>query len=248
MGAFSFLLASHNIPFLLALGLSLLFALLQVFGGDSDSDADADVDADIDADVDADIDADVDADIDADVDADTDAAAAAAGGGAGFLGSMLVLLGVGKVPLMLILMSFMFALGSAGLITNALLADVLGGYPEFAVLPVLLGSLVLAFLFTNRVSGLLARLAPRHSAAVGPEHLVGRIGTVVSHTVSPTYGRVQVRDRFGSVHTVYAVIETGEPLPDRSEVALLAYDPVKRQFLVGPMEAGAARQLSSRRG
>lgn len=235
MGLFAFLLEPQNIPFLLALASTLVLALLQIFsgGGDGDADADADIDADMDVNADIDADVDVDADIDAEADADTDAASISGGG---FFGSLLAALGVGRVPLLIILMVFMGSFGASGLLVNTLLADNLNGYPELAIFPVFVISFLFAFFITNRIGGVFARIVTRGTAAISAEQLVGRVGKVVSHTVSTTYGRVEVRDKHGSLHTVYAIIREGEPLPDQSEVALVAYDAAQRHFIVSAME------------
>jgi hypothetical protein len=105
---------------------------------------------------------------------------------------------------------------------------------------------LIGLLLTGRISRLLAHMAPASSTAVGFEQLVGRVGIVVSPSVSPTYGRVQVKDGFGTLHTVFAVIEDGEPLPERSEVALLAYDALRRYFVVGPLDQLRRRPRTSR--
>ncbi len=236
---FSFLLAWYNLPFLAGLICSLALSLLQMIGGFGDHDADADVDADVDIDVDADIDADVDADIDADIDADVDADADSAGAdavGGSFFNDALAGLGVGRVPLLLVLMAFLSCFGAVGLLVNTLLTNVLGSYPAPAFFPILLIVTLSGLLMTGRISRLLAHMAPASSTAIGFEQLVGRVGIVVSPSVSPTYGRVQVKDSFGTLHTVYAIIEDGAPLPERSEVALLAYDAPRRCFVVGPLD------------
>lgn len=211
----NFLFTWYNIPFLVSLGLSLLFALLQLVGGFGDSDSDVDVDADVD----------IDADVDADVDADGD-----------FFGDALGLLGIGKVPVMLVLMSFLAVFGLSGLLINATISQAFSGYSGLGFAAAALGSLFLAVILTGRISRGFARLAPDTSLAVGFEQLVGRIGTVSSPQVSETYGRVTVRDQHGGTHTVYAVLNSGDPVPERSEVALLSYDEAKRCFIVKPMK------------
>lgn len=223
MNAFHFLLDWYNLPFLAALSCGLLLALLQIFSGFGDSDSDTDIGADTDTDVDVDIDADADADIDVD-----------AGGVGETLGGVLAGIGVGRIPVTMILMVFLGTLGAVGLLGNTLLAGMLNGYPNIALLPMLLGGVVLALFLTGQISGLLARVTQRSSVAIGFEQLVGRTGIVVSPNVSRTYGRVAVRDSYGSLHTVYAVITEGEPLPDQTEVVLLTYDAVQRRFIVKP--------------
>jgi Protein of unknown function (DUF1449) len=221
MGPFSFLFAWYNAPFLVALGCCLLFALMQVVAGFGDSDADADADVDVDADADVDVDADVDAG--ADVDAHAEA-------GDGFSGA-LAALGIGQVPVMLVLIVLLGSLGAIGLIANTLLINSLSLPPTIALAISLIGGLGLAVLITGRASRALGKVAGNVSTAVSFEQLVGRAGVVVSPSVSPSYGKISVRDAHGSMHTVFAVTKS-EQLPERSEVALLSYDAARRVFIV----------------
>jgi membrane protein implicated in regulation of membrane protease activity len=213
----------YNLPFLIALGGCILFALLQVIGGVGDNDADTDLDTDIDADLDVDLDASSDL---------TEASSESTGQSSGLLAA----LGVTRVPLALVLMALLGSFGAIGLIANTLLARVTGGYASLSFPIVLVVAGALALVLTGRTSRLLARAVAESSTAVGFEQLVGRVGTVSSASVSATYGRVSVRDSHGTIHTVYAVTERGESLPERSEVALVAYDKAQRRFLVRPME------------
>ncbi|MEM8535115.1 MAG: hypothetical protein AAGF95_30035 [Chloroflexota bacterium] len=222
MSFLSSLFAWYNLLFMVALGCSLLFALLQIVGGSGDSDTAADIDAG------GDIDIDMDVDVDIDAGGDTSTASINQVGAS----SPLALLGIGRVPIMLLLTAFTGSLGGAGLILNTALTDASGNYPLWAFIPVLIISLVIATLLLYPFSRFFGRLAPDISTAVRYEQLVGRAGVVVSHTVSTTYGRVAVRDKFGSLHTVFAVVKDGEALPDQSEVALVRYDQSQRRFTV----------------
>src|SRR5262249_9454744 len=161
-------------------------------------------------DVHHDVDIDHDVDLDAHAphaEADLDHDLHVAHNPAGPVG-VLSALGVGRIPLMLVLMGFLGSFGAVGLIINSLIGS---AYPSWGLIAVLLLSLVAAFPLTRALSGLLARIAPRSSTAVSIEQLVGRAGTVSSPSVSTTYGRVSVRDIYGTLHTVYAVIESGAP-------------------------------------
>jgi membrane protein implicated in regulation of membrane protease activity len=245
------LLASQNIPFLVALGCCLVLALMQIVAGFGDHDADADADGapDHDVDIDHDIDSDIDHDIDHDVDHDTahpDAHPQLEVGHAGGAGGALSALGIGRVPLMLVMMSFLGSFGAVGLIANSLVS--LGGsYPAWGLLVVLVASVLVALPLTGGLSRTFGRFASRSTTAVTFEQLVGRVGTVVTPSVSATYGRVTVRDAHGSLHTVYAVVEAGEALPERSEVALVRYDPAERHFVVVPLN-GIQRRQGARKG
>lgn len=219
MSRFSFLFTSYNLPFVIALGCCLLCALLQLVGGFGESDSDLDG-ADLDG---PDLDG-------ADLDGAED-------GALGWLpDGTLAALGIGRVPLTFVLLALFGSFGLIGLVANTLVLSLLGRYPGGALVLVLLGSLVLGLLLTSRLSGLFARLAPDTSTAVSFEQLVGRVGVVVSPTISQTYGRVLVRDSFGSTHTVFAVSEIEPPIAEQSEVALLAYDRPRRCFVVKPID------------
>lgn len=217
MNVFAFLFDWYNLPFTLALLTGIVLALLQLFGGFGDNDAEVEAAPGGDLAVDGDLDAD---------------APAGAGGQLAAPAGPLAALGVGRVPLVLIIMALLSSLGALGLFANSLLSAMANPYPGAAFVPVFLLAAIGALPLTRVISGGLARMAPRTSTAVNHEDLVGRAGMVVSAGVSQTYGRVAVRDRYGTLHTVFAVIERGEPLPVNSEVALLSYDAVQRRFTV----------------
>jgi membrane protein implicated in regulation of membrane protease activity len=225
MRLFSFLLLWYNLPFLIALGCCLLLSLMQVLGGVGDHDSDTDSHIDMDADVDADVHVDTVADAHGDAHTTPDT-------GGNVLTDAFSALGIGRVPLMFVLILFLGMFGAIGLLANTLLAGALRRYPAPSFFGILLASLLLGLWLTGRAGRLFSRLAPNSSTAISFEQLVGRIGMVVSPTVSSTYGRVQVKDSFGTLHTVYAVIEAGEPLPEHSEVALVGYDAPRRCFVV----------------
>jgi membrane protein implicated in regulation of membrane protease activity len=214
MNTFSALLNWYNLPFLSALCGCVGLALLQLLGGFGEQDADADADVDMEVDLNADMDADV------------------AGAEGGSAQGPLAAVGVGRIPLSLVLLAFLLSFGAVGLIGNTLVSSSFGTYPTWAFIPMLIITTILGLLLTGRISGMIAAIAPNTSTAIGFEQLVGRTGIVVSHSLSQTYGRVQVRDSHGSLHTVYAVLAEGEPLPDQTEVALVAYDAAQRRFIV----------------
>ena len=139
----------HNMPFAGALAVMLILALLQVIGL-----GDFDVDADIDADA-------------------GDPTSASAGG------ALTSLLGLGRVPLFVWLITFLLAFATIGMSIQALATD-LTGSPLY---------LWLAALFSAGasipVTAMLARpigaLMPKdETSAVGLDSLVGKRGTVTT--------------------------------------------------------------------
>ncbi|MFV9504621.1 MAG: hypothetical protein AB4911_08645 [Oscillochloridaceae bacterium umkhey_bin13] len=219
MDELAFLFSWQNTPFLLALATSLILALIQVLGGGGGDEASPELEAtgpELEA---------TGPEFEADLpDAVADAPGTASGG-------ILGLFGVGKLPLMLILMALLLSLGAVGLILNSLIMLILGSYPAWMFLVVLLVSLGAVLPLTRSIAFNLARLAPRSSTAIAHTDLVGRVGLAVS-PISRTYGRVSVRDHHGTLHTVFAITEQDEALPIQSEVALLSYDPARRHFVV----------------
>ena len=119
-----------------------------------------------------------DADADADADADTDASDG--------LSEALATLGIGQVPLMLVLIVLLGSLGAIGLIANTVLINSLGLSPIIALTISLLGGLALAVLITGRASRILGKVVGNVSTAVSFEQLVGRAGVVASPSVSPS--------------------------------------------------------------
>ncbi|MBE9552522.1 MAG: DUF1449 family protein, partial [Proteobacteria bacterium] len=137
-----FILAEANRPFAIAIAAMLILGFLELLlamGGfgmmgvlDNLVPDDWDLDANIDVDAGVDMDADLDMDMDADLDADADV-----GGGAGaFLQMVLGFFGIGRVPLLVVIVAFLTSFGLAGYVTQSIVHGVTGFY-----LPALLASI-----------------------------------------------------------------------------------------------------------
>jgi hypothetical protein len=176
MKPFAFLFHWYNLPFTMALATGIVLALLQLFGGFGDNDAEVEAAPAADLAVDGDLEAD---------------APAGSGGSLAAHGGPLAALGVGRVPLVLIIMALLSSLGALGLFANSLLSALAAPYPGLAFVPVFLLAAIGALPLTRVISGGLARMAPRTSTAVNNEDLIGRAGVVVSAGVSQTYGRAR---------------------------------------------------------
>lgn len=242
----SFISAWYNLPFTLMLGTCLLLAALQLIGlgGDHDGDADADVDADVDADLDADLDADVDADLDADADADLDHDLdhdvdhdldhdADADGHALSGLALMAYLGMGKAPLMVILVILFGTVGLLGWLLNSLIGGIVTPYPAVAFAAVLPISLVGGSFVSSRTARLIGRaLPPISTTATKASALVGRPGVVISPNVDGKYGMVRLRDSGGTMINVFAITDGEEPIDRSSEVVLVEYDPQLKRYTV----------------
>jgi membrane protein implicated in regulation of membrane protease activity len=250
----TFLLAWYNLPFTLMLVLGVVLAGLQLLGlshdGEADADAEVDADVDVGGDIDADVDADMDADLDADVhmdvdhdldtdvdhdidhdlghDADHDLSRDTL---SGF--SWLAFIGIGKAPLMVVILIVLMTTGLLGWILNGIAVGILGFFPGLLLLGTFLVSLVTGSLVTSRVARFIGRaLPPVSTTATRAQGLVGRPGTVISPFVDARYGMVHLRDDGGTLISVFATTEDEQPIPRGEMVILLSYDAAQRLYLV----------------
>ena len=230
----TFLIAWYNLPFTLMFGLGVILAGLQVLGLSNDGDADADADADIDADADVDADAEVDHDVDQDVDNDLEQGADQDVNRDALSGfSWLAFIGIGKAPLMVVLLIVLLTTGLLGWILNGLVMGILGFFPALVLLATLLVSVGAGSLVTSRVARLIGRaLPPVSTTATRAQALVGRPGTVISPFVDDRYGMVHLRDDGGTLISVFATTEDEQPIARGDSVILLSYDAAQRRYLV----------------
>lgn len=238
----TFLIAWYNLPFTLMLGLGVVLAGLQVLGlshdGDADADADVDADVDADADLDADVDADTDMDVDHDVDHDIDHDVdhdidhdMSRDSVSGF--SWLAFIGIGKAPLMVVLLIVLMTTGLLGWFLNGLVMGMLGFFPGLLLLGTFVVSLLAGSLVSSRMTRFIGRaLPPVSTTATRAQALVGRPGTVISPFVDDRYGMVHLRDDGGTLISLFAITEDGQPIPRGESVILLSYDAAQRRYLV----------------
>lgn len=244
----TYFLASYNVWFTAPLVIVFLFALFRLATGamdfgdadvdadvDADMDMDIDIDADMDIDVDADVDIDADMDIDADVDADVDADIDAdTGAHAPSFGDVFGFLNVGRVPLMVVLMSLFGTWGITGLIANAFLN--VPEKPEWVWI-----SCAIAFFFcivcTRYISLGLSKLFPESERAVSDIHLLGLSGRVISGQITATFGTARVQVPDGPELTVSCRAKSDETTPVKGDTVILVnYDHTKRIFDVRKSE------------
>lgn len=209
------------LPFLAAvLMLAMMTTGVFEFGG-----ADADVDADLDMDHDIDVDADHDVshpDHDLDIDHDAD-----------FFMKILGVLGVGKVPLSIVLMTFCLVWSFTGFWSNRLLENVFQLPMIYAWI-----SIALAFFasvsLTRFVANSIAKIMPKtETYATEATDLVGKRGTVLN-TVRHDSGTVRVRDQYSNPLDLQARVEnSNEPLLPGTGIVVIDYDPIDKIYRVG---------------
>jgi membrane protein implicated in regulation of membrane protease activity len=198
---------------------------------EQDLDLEHDLDLDHDIDLDHDWDANSDANLDSDAEADGDLAAGPNADDS--LLSALAFLGVGKAPLMLVLLILCGFTGLSGWTLNGFAQSLLGGYPAWAFVLVLPLAMLVGGTLSSNLARLIGRaLPPVSTTAVHEQALVGRRGTVVSPRVDETYGQVHVRDAGGTLMRVFAVVKHEPPIENGEAVVLVDFDPGRRCFVV----------------
>ena len=222
----NYLIVSYNVWFTAPLTIVFLLALFRLLIGAMDF-GDADVDADVDADIDADVDMDADADIDSDIEADTGLRSPSFGDLFGFLN-------VGRVPLVVVLMSLFATWGIAGLIVNAFLN--VPEKPQWVWISYVI-AFFCSFLGTRYISIALSKLFPESERAINDVQLLGLSGRVVSGQITTTFGTARVRVPDGPELTVSCRAKSDEVTPVKGDtVILIDYDRTKRIFDVRKSE------------
>lgn len=227
------------VPFLLALLYLGLYAISGAGFGDTDADADADADIDADAHIDADGDVALDADSDLDTHADAHPDLEHSGGGGAAHGThtpfymgALGWLGVGRVPLSLLLMVWLTSWGVIGFLINALAYPALQDrsyLPGLSLPAAAVGSL----LFTSVFARLMARWVPLSETYARRRHeLLGLVGEAI-YPINDSFGLVSVRDDRGVLFQIPCrVFRAGPPIDKGSRVRLVAYNGKQRLFYV----------------
>ena len=229
MTALHYLFAWANAPFTIALGVTILFALLQASGllgllaGDADEH-----DVDVDHEVDTDADADHDVDHDQDADADDDH-----GIGAILFGT----LGIGKIPFSLIWQSYAIVFAITGLALNVHAATESGAVPLLTLAWTIPTSLFTGYVAVAALARVLGPIvSSKAQEATSRAELVGQIGTVISSRVSSEFGEVRVKDKSGHELRVICKLADGVRVASEHEqVVFVDYDD-EQGLRVSPLE------------
>lgn len=185
-----------NLPYwiLLGVGISLFLLVIVTGGGEDDFDFDSDMDLDVDAD---------------------------ANGALGNFGPMqiLSLLGLGRVPLILLIAIDLSLWGLTGWTLNAIFG-VPGGWLASAVF---IGSLAIALVGGRLLSQPVGYLFASFSEDTSRDRLIGCIGTVTSATIeSKKLGQIDVLDNNRNLVTVTAALpEWATVIPQRGDKAIV---------------------------
>jgi hypothetical protein len=148
----------------------------------------------------------------------------------GLLARALSFVGVGRVPLSIIVISFCLLWGFFGFTSNSLFRSVL---PPFLFVWVSLAvAFAVSIFLTRALAGLLSRVMPAtETYAVSLEQLTGRWAEAIT-TIDETFGQAHVYDDAGTLHTVQCLVRRGEdPIPRDTQVLLLLFDKEQGVFL-----------------
>ncbi len=215
----------YNLIFTVPILLVIFYLILQAFGLVMDLGGDVDTGAG-DVGVDVDVDADIDIDVDADVDADM----------SGFLTfeRALGFINVGRVPLTIIIATFLMFWGFTGYTVNGIIKNALGSFPSVFIMASCASALVVGIIATKFLSGIIARVFPQiETYSSSNESLLGQVARVVSGQVTSKFGRAKVKDQYGNELTVFCRIPEGKEVLKRGdEVVLVDYDSSDNKFEV----------------
>ena len=139
-------------------------------------------------------------------------------------------LGVGRVPLTVLLMIASLYFGGLGIILNTLLSSA-------GLAPALYGALAVAGAFVGMVglTGATARLIHRHlptseSYPISRHDFAGCSGTLLLPADSSS-GYAQIKDREGNVHNIQCRT-TGAALPKGTVILVVEYDEDSKNFVI----------------
>jgi hypothetical protein len=243
------------VPFLLAMLYVGVYSMSGLTFGDPDADADGDVDTDahvevdghvealhLDADADADADAHVDPDAHVDADADHDHEAVAGPGS--ILAAVLSFLGVGRVPLSILLMVLLLTWGMIGFILNYLLWDRLAS-PALLVAVSISAAAIGSSLCTRLVSSAITRWLPLDAASVPRRHdLLGAVGEVIL-PIDGSFGMASVRDERKTLLQVPCRRHSGDGVLEKGDkVRFVAYNGKQRMYYVVKYDPAVANRTA----
>lgn len=232
------LLTWWNLIFVLPFSAALIYILFQAFTGlgmEHGGDIDHDIGVDVDHDVDLDMDHDTDLGVDHDVEHHFGVEHSTEFGHADDTSAIvkaLSFLGIGRVPISIVFMTFCFIWGFTGWMSNMVLAPILR-YPVIFIWPSIGIALFSTLLFTRwTVKGLSKIMPSTETYGTSNAQLAGRRGKAF-YEITETSGCVRLHDDYGNLLDLACRVKPGDdPIPSGSSVILMRYDVQKQVFLV----------------
>lgn len=210
------LLSGWNLVFSIAIVVAILLALAGAVAGFGEGDADA-------------AGGDAADSVDAADAGDGDVDGGDGDGGDGTLTHILHSIGVGSVPMTILLQAFLLFFGIGGLAANRTLS---GAGTDGRIGMALGIALFAAFVAMAVIGALARRFMPKDEPATGNKDLIGRTGSVV-YEISADGGTAQVRDASGTLHQIAARVPTGHTeLQSGSSIIVVSFDSERGAFIV----------------
>jgi hypothetical protein len=222
------LILGWNLIFVVPFFLALLYLGLYVTTGLTFGEGDADADHDVDADHDL---------ADHDLDHHVDKVADQGTGGRGPGGTVLNFLGIGRVPLSIVLMVMLLTWGASGFMTSyAMRNNAPHVAPAVANLTSVFVAAVISLSMTKLIVALIGRFVPLHETSARRRHeLLGLVGVAV-FDINESTGVIQVREPdTGDRFQVNCRVEAGAAtIPKGSQAKLVRYNAVQNVFFGVP--------------
>ena len=154
---------------------------------------------------------------------------------ASFFSRMLDVLGVGRVPVSILVFTWCMLFGFIGLTLE---------HYVFAFLPALYLNVVVSGVIAFITSGLLTSMLARLIGAIMPrlesygerkQDFINREAEV-RYTITASSGTVTLIDKYGNLQQLQVYLDSSckEAIPPHTKVILLSYDPAEDAFLAAP--------------
>lgn len=231
-------LAWENVGYLGTFILGLMFLIMSLMGmGEHEvgHDIEHDVDHDIDHDVGHETDHDATAKIDYVHEHGAEAhSAAAKGDDMSAMHFVLNLLGVGRCPLSIIIMCWLFIFSVTGVISNIILKNIL--FTPYIYGPIsYVGAFFISFTLTGFLARLVGKIMPTNETSVlASEDFVGSIGKVLYEFDSEQKSFAQFFDTNKTLNEVRIINVTGKKINKGESVLLTEYDKKNDIYEVEP--------------
>jgi membrane protein implicated in regulation of membrane protease activity len=142
-----------------------------------------------------------------------------------------MLLGIGQVPISLLIGVYLLCWGTFGLLANQFFSFM--HYPSLYIWPSMGVTFFISFVITRTMAAFFARLMPGDETyGVTRFELVGSLAKTV-YAASERAGTVDIADPSGTVHRVQAKTEAGqEEIPSGADVIVVDFDEDDKRFIV----------------
>lgn len=151
------------------------------------------------------------------------------------LSRLFSILGIGKVPLALVVSIFCLIWGATGVAANQIFAMVLRT-PALYVWPSMICAFLISYVSTSGLSQLISRMMPQlETYGTEEELLVGRIARA-AYELDASPGSAFLLDDHQNRIQVRCRTHDGSVIPGGAELLLLEYDPLSRIFTVARLQ------------